>query len=326
VYVSRDSVGNKILLLALKKTLIVSLNQYLIYIPANSMQTSKYISSILPLQNTLCITSSGGLDIADFNRILFNYKVTDYISCTKTKQSLIYYSVKNEFRILDSKSKPRVSVDTSSVVVPYDVTVFDVSDNIVALGSTLKDQESHISFYDFRNLQKPITVFNDVHSDDITALTFLNDKALLSGSTDGLINVFNLSSFDEDQDLHTTIKYDSVHKIGYFSNYIWAISHMETLGVFTIDGDLIKDFGDVRSNTDIDHILGLDYDFENSRLYLNGSTSTNSWQWYHVGSSLEKVVEFSKHDSYITASLLVNSDNVFGITGDEEGHVVINYY
>jgi hypothetical protein len=285
-----------------------------------SIKTSKYISSILPLQDSLCITSSGGIDITDYNRIFMNYKVKDYISCTTTRESLIYYSVKNEFIGIDPKSPSK----TLNLQVPYDVTVFTLSGNIIALGSSLKDQESHISFYDFRNLSQPIAVFNDVHSDDITALTFINEKTLVSGSTDGLINIFNLNSFDQDTDLHTTIKYDSVHKIGYFSDYIWAISHMETLAIFNIDGDLIVDFGDVRSNTNLDRILGLDY--ENSRLYLNGSTSNNDWQWYHVGTVMENVVEFSKHEDYITASLLVNNGNIFGITGDEEGKVVIHYY
>ena len=291
------------------------------------MQTSKYISSILPLRDSLCITSSGGIDISDYSKILYTLKIQDFISCTKTNGNSIFYSTCDEFRFIDSNSKFKETASTNAINIPFEITTFDIYDDIIAIGSNLKDQESHISFYDFRNLKEPISVFSDCHSDDITALKFINSQKLLSGSTDGLLNIFNLSTFNEEQDLFQVIKYDSIDKLGFFEGYIWATSHIETLGIWDLNGDEIVDFGDVRTISNLNNILGLDYDFENKRLYLNGNTSDNTWEWYHVGNNvLEKVADFKKHDNFITSSLLVNHGNLFGVTGDDEGYVLMHHY
>ena len=78
------------------------------------------------------------------------------------------------------------------------------------------------------------------HSDDITTLKFHESKKqLLSGSTDGLVCVYELDTLTDD-DVVQIIKFDSISTCGFIgSDYIYATSHMESMGVWSIDGDVV---------------------------------------------------------------------------------------
>ena len=215
------------------ETILQNLHTHRIF---KEMKFSNYISSILPLDDDLlCITSSGGIDICQFDQKIFNIFIKDYISHTKIHEKSIFLSVKNELKMIDSRSKSQMNFQSKR-----EISTFDTYENLIAVGSNLLDNESHISFYDQRYLKDCIVTFDQVHSDDITVLKFVNANSLVSGSTDGLINTFNLSSFNEEEDLTYVLKFDSVYKIGFFENYLWASSHIETLRIWDFDGNTVN--------------------------------------------------------------------------------------
>jgi WD40 repeat protein len=127
--------------------------------------------------------------------------------------------------------------------------------------------------------------FDECHSDDVTCLKFhpLVPNAMISGSTDGLICLYQLSTFNQDDDLYQVIKDESVSKCGYFGpnyEYIYAISHMETLSIHKfLDSQLIESFGDLRIENELvktDYLIDCEYNDQMQRLFLlTGSRDGN---------------------------------------------------
>lgn len=96
---------------------------------------------------------------------------------------------------------------------------FDVSCNstVVCAGTEQLGEDSFLVFWDSRmsgggtKKEGLLGVYSESHSDDITAVRFHPEQAdrLASGSTDGLVNVFDLSLGEEDNALVTTCNCDS---------------------------------------------------------------------------------------------------------------------
>ncbi|MCI4376839.1 hypothetical protein PGIGA_G00193180 [Pangasianodon gigas] len=96
---------------------------------------------------------------------------------------------------------------------------FDVSCNgtVVCAGTEQLGDDSFLVFWDSRTTgggakqEELLGVYSESHSDDITAVRFHTKQAdrLASGSTDGLVNVFDLSLGEEDDALVTTCNCDS---------------------------------------------------------------------------------------------------------------------
>ncbi|KAI9892123.1 MAG: hypothetical protein M1814_001829 [Vezdaea aestivalis] len=90
-----------------------------------------------------------------------------------------------------------------------------------------------------------------------------NPAALLSGSTDGLLNVYNSTLADEDEALERIINHGSVHHARFIDSKgtICAVSHNEVLSVYEGAEDMegeekeeeVTALGDVRS------VLGCEY-------------------------------------------------------------------
>jgi len=90
---------------------------------------------------------------------------------------------------------------------------FDVSQNDQLLcGGTelIGGQDSYLLFWDVRST-KLLGAYWESHADDVTTVNFHPDKvhSLVSGSTDGLINVFDLKEPNEDDALLYSFNTDS---------------------------------------------------------------------------------------------------------------------
>ncbi|KAM9786966.1 WD repeat-containing protein 89 [Syngnathus typhle] len=91
---------------------------------------------------------------------------------------------------------------------------FDLScgDVLLCAGTSLVDEDSLLMFWDSRKPNTvPLGVYSESHSDDITQVRFHpHDKdRLASGSSDGLVNVFDLRRGSEEEALLCTCKDDS---------------------------------------------------------------------------------------------------------------------
>jgi hypothetical protein len=91
------------------------------------------------------------------------------------------------------------------------------------------------------------------------------NKILLSGSTDGLVNIYNTTITDEDEALVQVINHGSVHHAGFLSEReIFALSHDELFSVHPAtdpdDATQVPDpvhFGDVREELACEYVAQL---------------------------------------------------------------------
>lgn len=94
----------------------------------------------------------------------------------------------------------------------------------------------------------------DIHLTNIYQLNFhLSDaNILLSGSTDGLINISDTRIADEDEVVIQAFNHGSVHHAGFLNNTeVYALSHDEKFALYSMaedeeKGSATSDFGDIR--------------------------------------------------------------------------------
>lgn len=115
---------------------------------------------------------------------------------------------------------------------------------------------------DVRSTPSPTCHYQEVHSDDITTLTFhpSTPAYLLSGSTDGLVNIYDTRIADEDEVTVQTFNHNaSIHHAAWLTaTEVLALSHDEQFALYDFaeertNGDATLDFGDLRA------VLGCQY-------------------------------------------------------------------
>ncbi|QGI78191.1 hypothetical protein CEK25_004920 [Fusarium fujikuroi] len=129
-------------------------------------------------------------------------------------------------------------------------------------GANVVQFQASIHLWDVRSTPSSKAHYQEVHSDDVTDLSFnpSNSALLLSGSTDGLVNVYDTRVADEDDLTVQTCNVDaSIHRAAWLSaTEVAALSHDERCALYDVseeraNGDAVQDFGDMRS------VLGCQY-------------------------------------------------------------------
>ncbi|KAJ6442642.1 WD domain-containing protein [Purpureocillium lavendulum] len=138
------------------------------------------------------------------------------------------------------------------------------STQTIAVGTELANHTASIYLWDVRSTPAARAHYQEVHSDDVTTLRFHPTQAalLLSGSTDGLVNVYDTRVVDEDElTLQTLNLGASVHDAGFLggssdstdaaSSEVYALSHDERFALYDVaehraSGDATQAFGDLR--------------------------------------------------------------------------------
>ncbi|KAI6748131.1 hypothetical protein HG531_008673 [Fusarium graminearum] len=132
----------------------------------------------------------------------------------------------------------------------------------IAVGTELQNHTASIHLWDVRSTPTSKAHYQEVHSDDVTDLSFnpSNSALLLSGSTDGLVNVYDTRIADEDDLTVQTCNVDSsIHRAAWLSaTEVAALTHDERCALYDVseeraNGDAVQDFGDMRS------VLGCQY-------------------------------------------------------------------
>ncbi|KAJ3327527.1 WD repeat-containing protein 89 [Blyttiomyces sp. JEL0837] len=260
-----------------------------------------YVLDIVPTsdgKHAAAPCTDGGIHVIDMETLqrvirlpISGFNITEVHYPHGGDGSLIWCStLEGDVGLMDLRSG-QVGLTTKG---PAPILSFSLNcaNTVVAAGTELIEQkgeeenEARILFWDVRSAMNPIAQFTDSHSDDITQVRFHpNDaNALITGSTDGLVNLFNLTTIEEDDALYQVIKADSIHKIGYFGpsyEYIYYQTHIETFGLYKFENaDLIKLYGDVRSCStgehEIEYLIDSLYEPQEQRLYLfSGSKGGN---------------------------------------------------
>ncbi|KAI1392912.1 WD40 repeat-like protein [Hypoxylon trugodes] len=132
----------------------------------------------------------------------------------------------------------------------------------VVAGTELQDHQASILVWDVRSTPTPKLHYKEVHSDDVTELNFhpSDHNILLSGSTDGLVNICDTRITDEDEVIIQTFNHDSsIHHAAFLNDTeVFALSHDEKLALYDVaesheNGAATVDFGDMRE------VLGCQY-------------------------------------------------------------------
>ncbi|KAI1098578.1 WD40 repeat-like protein [Jackrogersella minutella] len=132
----------------------------------------------------------------------------------------------------------------------------------IAVGTELQDHQASIFIWDVRSMSTPKAHYKEFHSDDVTELSYhpSNHRILLSGSMDGLVNIYDTRITDEDEIIIQTFNHEaSIHHAGFLNNTeVFALSHDEKLAMYDVaenyeQGVATTDFGDMRE------ILGCQY-------------------------------------------------------------------
>lgn len=143
----------------------------------------------------------------------------------------------------------------------------DSRHNLFACGTELKDYDAEVHIYDRRDWSKPLRSFMDSHHDDVTDLKFhpSDSNLLISGSTDGYVNIYDLTQEEEEDALHQVINFASIHSCGWLApNRIWTLSHMETFGIHELNDKSDEtseprpvEFGDIREKWGCDYVIDI---------------------------------------------------------------------
>ncbi|XP_032763839.1 WD repeat-containing protein 89 isoform X1 [Rattus rattus] len=181
----------------------------------------------------------------------------------------------------------------SNIFISFDV---NCKDHIICAGAEKVEDDALLVFWDARftsqdlSTRDPLGAYSETHSDDITQVRFhpSNPNMVVSGSTDGLVNVFDLSVDNEEDALVATCNsVSSVSCIGwcgrdYKQIYCmthdegfcwWDLNHLDTDEPITcLNIQDVRDVTDVKEGH-LDYLIGGLYHEKMDRLFVIGGTN-----------------------------------------------------
>ncbi|KAL4234987.1 WD repeat-containing protein 89 [Mactra antiquata] len=179
----------------------------------------------------------------------------------KSDINLLFTSSKDKtVRCWDTRMKLTKEVQSfkgsEECVNVYTCVDINLTDQVLCAGQEVdKDGNVFLHFWDRRQTEV-LGAYSESHQDDITQVKFHPTQAdkLISGSTDGLVCLYDISETCEDDALSYTFNSCStVASIGWCgdrTDQVYCTTHIDTLHVWdTIEGD------DLYENTDLKEIL-----------------------------------------------------------------------
>lgn len=222
----------------------------------------------------LAALSNGHINILDFESVKVFQTVKAFETCINAmsvinnyfdSQHLFTVASANSVKLFDVRSNKCVATIHDDNHAP--ILSIDSRHDMLACGTELKGTDAKVHIYDIKKLDLPLRSFIDSHHDDVTDLKFhpSDQNLLLSGSTDGYVNVYDLSQTEEEYALHQVINFSSIHSCGWLSSdRIWTLSHIETFAVHQLNtksDDQIEpsplNFGDIRGPWNCDYVVDI---------------------------------------------------------------------
>ncbi|NWU63475.1 WDR89 protein, partial [Pterocles burchelli] len=209
-----------------------------------------------------------------------------------------------DIRLATQKAVQIFSGCPSSVFISFDINSNDL---IICAGTEKLENDTFLVFWDARGItssanttKEPLGVYSESHNDDITKICFhpIEPNLLVSGSTDGLVNVFDINKDNEDDALISTCNSDSsVSCIGWSGKdykQVYCTTHDEgfcwwdTAQLDTEEPITLLHVLDVRDaacveNSSLHYLVGGLYHEKADKLFLIGGTSTGNIQLLSCG-------------------------------------------
>lgn len=118
----------------------------------------------------------------------------------------------------------------------------NANNSVLCIGTEQISSESSLLFFDIRQ-RSPLSTYRNIHRDDITDIKFhpTLPNVLASGSTDGLINIFDISNPTEDDALQYCLNTESSvqtlnwHQTQQNKNRISCITHLNDFILYDVE-------------------------------------------------------------------------------------------
>ncbi|KAL2824175.1 WD40-repeat-containing domain protein [Aspergillus cavernicola] len=244
-----------------------------------SLAKDNYIYSIVPSSQAefAAISSDDSLRIFDVNKLshasLVANNAHDGVTSLRTydasKQLVMTGGRDGKVKLWDlrgGKNSAVVAVETPNQAPVLSTASCSETNHIVA-GTELLSHQAIVAFWDVRSPNQTHLQYVESHNDDVTELQYhpTRHNILLSGSTDGLVNIYDTTVTDEDEALVQVINHGSVHHAGFLNERtIYALSHDEVFSIHpatdpddqTQEPDPIQ-FGDLRQPLQCEYIAQL---------------------------------------------------------------------
>ncbi|KAJ8679292.1 hypothetical protein QAD02_015079 [Eretmocerus hayati] len=204
------------------------------------------------LSDHSCVIYSAGEDFNQIASLNHNLSPIVGVKFSSTSRNIIY-TASNDGNITacDLRAKGKIIAefkDNTEDGKLKPLASFDVSsdERLLVGGTEHFGGDAFILFWDVRYNNSKFSCKNNLlggywesHMDDITSLSFHSDRrdVLASGSTDGLINIYDLTQSSEDSALTYSLNTEnSVDRIGWLSNdNLWCTTHTHSLQLWSCE-------------------------------------------------------------------------------------------
>ncbi|XP_042538461.1 WD repeat-containing protein 89 [Dipodomys spectabilis] len=233
----------------------------------------------------------------------------------------------------------------SNTFISFDI---NCKDHVICAGTEKVDDDALLVFWDARmNSQdlstgrEPLGAYSETHSDDITQVCFhpSNPNMLVSGSTDGLVNVFDISVDNEEDALLTTCNsVSSVSCIGWSGKdykQVYCMTHDEGFcwwDLNNLDSDepitrlCIQDVREIfnMKESNLDYLIGGLYHEKMDKLFVIGGTNTGKIHLVNCApSGLTHVTSLQGGHTATVRSFCWNMQDDSLLTGGEDAQLLL---
>lgn len=250
-----------------------------------------------------------------------------------------------DIRLAAQKAVQIFSGYPSNVFISFDI---NCSDLIICAGTEKVEKDTFLVFWDARGntdcagtTREPLGVYSESHNDDVTKICFhpVKPSWVVSGSTDGLVNVFDIDKDNEDDALIATCNSDSSISFigwsgkGYEQIYCmthdegfcwWDLAQLDTEEPITLLR--IQDARDTVciENDSLNYLVGGAYHEKADRLFLIGGTSTGKIHLLSCGADgLSLVGTLGGGHSATVRSFCWNLADESLLTGGEDAQLLL---
>ncbi|TIB78440.1 WD40 repeat-like protein [Wallemia mellicola] len=256
--------------------------------------STSYLTAVQPLETSLAVSSQQNVLLLDRTTfkprsvIPHQTRVSKLTGCSHDLNAVASADFDGNVWIWDQRMNGEEATSitvksTKGKKAPIQALDLDTSNHALAAGTELVGEDASVVIWDIRNTSQHMRRYDELHSDDISALKFLPNKHLLTAGTDGLLMYVDPKIEDDnDASLGCVNVGASIANAGQFSDgSIFAFTDMQTAGIYTLDSEseltLQKDLGDIRQRSienrwESDYIINMS-EINNEAVLFAGKTS-----------------------------------------------------